>query len=855
MTAFAISSGGVEYYDQKTGGSVNATLDTYTISNESTLVIRTDTYACLNHSSAFGSLDNVAYSGIGGEVIIDPTYVRYVAYTVGSGNSPAFGAAISQGGVSGVFLGVWANWQSEPIVPGAAIPASGFIKIGGVAGGAFSAGALTGITATCSGADLQAWIEVRSAETATISVPRVGKFSSVSAWFDLGVTTGVAGQVIPCPTTNTVAGVWAGAFIETSPGSGVYDRFWGAGSQVPLSTTPTDARAKLVWQTTSGLVLGFNGTNNVGYLPVAGCKVRIPAVILTNCTRTAGFGSGPRVLPNTSLGTRAEFFTGQGGDVDLSGVVAQWYCNFSTPYSINVSNSIINDTLLVTENIGATVSQCIVSPTQAQNGNTPFSASNLLNSLIQNSTFCRFALSTTNDNIFSFVFGEDCDVSGVVVSTLTDRVASVNGFRFTNNINLNVSGCTQIGARMFTNACRGTRISDCLHADRLVATTTANSQNAFHSAGSTDITIEDCGAIPGISNIHPYNAWAYVEACRGGVVRDMGSFASPLDGGSANQTGYGIDIFAAPQRLKIQRCYFANTRLGVFASANETNGAILEHVFGDYADTSAIALTRATVRSCGFVGTTGGQTSVYGSHWSTQFTSLTAGIINFMCNEPTADTLSQVYVAAGTPKYNGTGQILMTVVGQQIICEMPYFAIGITALANSALSLVGTNAGNLSYEFQYDIGAGYNGTWLTANATNFTAVGAIDPAVGIKIKLRVTCVTANASNALTNIRITTVTTSTAQSTNLYPLDTITLTLTGLVSGSDVVVRAAGTSTILASVDSNAGTTWAYVYETPVAIDVDVIKPGYVPKPLLRNYTPSAQDSSLPVSQLLDRNYI
>lgn len=82
-----------------------------------------------------------------------------------------------------------------------------------------------------------------------------------------------------------------------------------------------------------------------------------------------------------------------------------------------------------------------------------------------------------------------------------------------------------------------------------------------------------------------------------------------------------------------------------------------------------------------------------------------------------------------------------------------------------------------------------------------------------------------------------------------------LTFTGLIAGSDVVVRAAGTSTILASVDSNAGTTWAYVYETPVAIDVDVIKPGYVPKSLLRNYTPSAQDSSLPVSQLLDRNYL
>jgi hypothetical protein len=81
-----------------------------------------------------------------------------------------------------------------------------------------------------------------------------------------------------------------------------------------------------------------------------------------------------------------------------------------------------------------------------------------------------------------------------------------------------------------------------------------------------------------------------------------------------------------------------------------------------------------------------------------------------------------------------------------------------------------------------------------------------------------------------------------------------LQFTNLVPGSDVVVRAANTSTILASVDQAAGTTWSYFFETPVAIDVDVFKPGYVPKPLLRNFTPAPQNSSLPVSQSLDRNY-
>ena len=193
-------------------------MDTYNISAGSRLIVRTDTNACANHSVAFGSLDTVTFSGVGGTLRFDPTYVRVVAYTAGSGNSPAFGAAISQGGVSGVFLGAWTNWQSECIVPGAAIGATGYIKIGGVTGGNFAAGALTGITATCSGADVQGWIEVRGPDAGTITVPRIGKVESVEAWFELGTTNGARGQIIPCPTTATVAGVWPGVWrLPSSP--------------------------------------------------------------------------------------------------------------------------------------------------------------------------------------------------------------------------------------------------------------------------------------------------------------------------------------------------------------------------------------------------------------------------------------------------------------------------------------------------------------------------------------------------------------------------------------------------------------------------------------------------------------
>ena len=854
MTAFAINSGGVEYYDQKTGGSVNATLDTYTISNESTLVIRTDTYACANHSAAFGSVDNIAFSGAGGEVIIDPTYVRYVSYTGGSGNSPAFGAAISQGGVSGVFLGVWADWQGEPIVPGAAIPASGFIKIGGVTGGAFSSGVLTGIAATCSGADLQGWIEVRSAETAAITVPRVGEFKSVLAWFDLGVTTGVRGQVLSCPTTATVAGIFPGVWVETSPGSDTYEEFIGVGTQVALATHPTDARAKWIWQTTAGVRIGSDGTNGVGYLPPAGCKVRIPAIILTCCTRTAG-GSGPRVLPNATLATRPEFNTSTSGAIDISGAVIQWYANFSASYSLVLNSCAISDTLTIS-NIAtpAVVNNCLVSPTQQQqNGALVVSACAEGFSSIN----CVFARTVAGSGSSAGAVNTSRNVllSDSVFTLLTVRTSNQsNSLRLVSVIDATVENCTCIGARLDISSGSDIDINGFKHADGFGDTVTTNSEFAIDlSGGVTNVLIDNPSVL--VANAHAYSGWLNVNASYDVTLRNLGSFASPFSGGTVNAMARVVAIGSSSSGIKIQRCYAVDMRSGFWSAVSNVRGVEVSNCAGDFAGTSPVLSAATTVRGLGENNTTTGQTAVYGSHWTSRFTSSTAGVFEVLCNEPIAETISQCLITVGVPKFNSSGSVLLTAVGQQIIWEMPFFALGHTALANTALSLTGTNTGNLSYEFQYDIGAGYNGAWLTANATNFTGVGAIDPAVGIKIKLRVTCVTANASNVLTNIRITTVTTSAAQSENLYPLDTITLTLTGLVSGSDVVVRAAGTSTILASVDSNAGTTWAYVYEMPVAIDVDVIKPGYVPLPLVRGYTPSSVDASLPVAQLIDRNYI
>jgi hypothetical protein len=84
-----------------------------------------------------------------------------------------------------------------------------------------------------------------------------------------------------------------------------------------------------------------------------------------------------------------------------------------------------------------------------------------------------------------------------------------------------------------------------------------------------------------------------------------------------------------------------------------------------------------------------------------------------------------------------------------------------------------------------------------------------------------------------------------------------LTLSPIVSGSDVVIYAAGTTTVIESSQDIAGTSYVYDYPASEAgnlIDIGVFKAGYVPF-YIRAYTKSNADASVPISQVVDRFYI
>lgn len=781
MTTFTINGGAITKWDSLSGGSADDTLDAYNVSAQTTLLIETDSMYCAGHSVAAGSLDQVYFVGTGGKVQIDGNNVRVIPYNTGSGTVPAIGTTISRLGVSGYLLGVWANWQSEPTAVGGAMPASGYIKIKDKTGGTYSAGALTGIGASATGADVVGWIEVRGADTGEILESRLGTFEVTGDWFYLDNTNGARGQVIPCPTTATNAGCWSGGVqIETAVGSGVYEWYRSLGTMSADATIPTDAtRGKVIWQTTGGIRIGSDGTNNVGFLPVTGLRVRIGNVIMTCCARSAG-GSGARVVPNSSLSTRMEHRPAASGIINQSKCHTAWYNNCSGTYSSSFQNCGISDNLIFnTQQLALDcVGNCIAT-TQVQ---TDASESYTLINCYAGGTFTDNVGFRQND---SFVF-RLTDVFDVVFARNHGTLATDGG----NVWDLNrVSGCTwqddvAVGGRanfQSSKLCTMANFSFAQHYRGQNTGGVNNSGAVDCEAGCSDIVID--GILFPVAENHPRSWLVGFVQSRNCTLRNAGTYAAYLSAGTVNPMLYliGRKFSFADYSSKLQRC-FVSGLTGI--SSHDTNNykLTLENVFGDFADTYASLSPDSTAKGCGFATFTNALNSVFGAIWRDHFTSTTVGKIHLMMNETTALTAAQFSITSGAVLFNGSGQVVLAAVGDQAIWEMAYFALGHTALANIAPTIV-ENAANHTYVFQHDTGAGYNGIWLTLNAANLNGVGALDPAVGVRLKIRITCATASSNNTVSSVLIDTVTTAAAQSTNLYPLASNTLTLTGIVSGS------------------------------------------------------------------------
>lgn len=204
-------------------------------------------------------------------------------------------------------------------------------------------------------------------------------------------------------------------------------------------------------------------------------------------------------------------------------------------------------------------------------------------------------------------------------------------------------------------------------------------------------------------------------------------------------------------------------------------------------------------------------------------------------------------VAAGTA---GAANVTAVAAGDNWIANGDYIQNGTWGQLNRAAK-VSSGGGTTTLTMNKN----HNTTFSAAALRAFRLPGeVIDYNVGFKLKLRITTLIAStgAANTIGTIFIPTLTTDASRQVQI-PLDTNTVTFTGLPTGCDVVVLTAGTSTVLVQQNSLAGTTYSYVYSGAQTVDIGFINPGYVPF-YIRNLSLSAADSSIPVSLTIDRNY-
>jgi len=88
------------------------------------------------------------------------------------------------------------------------------------------------------------------------------------------------------------------------------------------------------------------------------------------------------------------------------------------------------------------------------------------------------------------------------------------------------------------------------------------------------------------------------------------------------------------------------------------------------------------------------------------------------------------------------------------------------------------------------------------------------------------------------------------------VNTKALSITGMVSGSDVVITTSDTNNVIVDIDQNSGSTYVYSYNYSAGtyVDIKVMKAGYVPY-MVYDYLLGSQDASLPIAQVADRNYL
>lgn len=529
------------------------------------------------------------------------------------------------------------------------------------------------------------------------------------------------------------------------------------------------------------------GTTSIADLPISGLNVRVPNIILSNAASGA---LNVNATPNATLSNRYKITTASAGVIVIDKTNFVWTTAFSNPYSITLTSNSFADQLSVTS-VPSTVliDDCHVGLTGSTIQNTnPITISKCYGGGVINNCYSVRGNNTGVSNTFVNLY--DFSISNIRSMYLQNRTGAGNPVLYLNTCDSCVFDNLEIiGGYLDINALSNCTVSNIIFCDVCKGSTTSlNGMSAVNMRGGTNNTIiNGLQLMQGLSNVHPYGNFIATNTCINVRIRNIGTALAPINGGSANLTGYLWNDTGNSFDCKLQRCWVTNLRYQLLNIANSSSRLIVENVYNTNETQTVLpyGLNMITRSVRGNSVSPYSFNAIFGTHFWDGYTGDTTTKAGIIFTEKTNNPISAASysVISGTPIFLATGSITMKNQGDRIVWEFPWFILGWTAITDFAVG--GTNTGNHTFEYDIDKGSGFSNVFKTLSSANLVQE-IVSPTTGFRLRFRITCITSNTSNSINITEVTGTTTSNLQNTAFRDLDSFTLTLTDLQSGSEVV---------------------------------------------------------------------
>jgi hypothetical protein len=785
----------------KTGG------DSYIVRSGATLTIDQDSRYGLNQSVS-ASVGNFNYVDAQyGMWRLDARKVRLIPFNNGIGTLPALNSIVSQGGAQGKLIGVWTSLSAAPVTSGA-MPASGYIKIKQWNDIPYAAGALTlsGVTANATGSDVVGWLEMVFDSNGYVTASSLNTIQAYGEWYEVGVTTGTRSSTYQLPTSGSLTNI-GGVWVESSAGSGVYERYPNIQSAAGLTTIATDAvRGQWCWITTAGVLrLGNDGTNDSGYCPPAGCKIRIPNLILQTCSTAARTLN----IDQTTISDYNSTFQLSGGycaDFDKVSVGFAYRETYSNATLVVKNSSFIHSYGARAQYARGNTDNVIIGSLYAGAGRALRMAYDYVGHIINNLKFAVHNSCASWYGAADFSKSKNIEMDNIHGGTIIKRTADDRALlEVVGGANISIRNSVLGGGPIAVNSMSGLTVDNVGYYDNVQGDVVSSSVGVcpiVHLGDNTDtVSISDLH-FNGLTNAHCYNAMVKVRARANSVkIRNIGTFSNPINCGTVNPCRgiWMADYNANSGPYDIKRCYSINARAELTLMDSAPYQIAVKNFNMPYTTTFQVKgvdnnmyAIRGTLNS-----TVYSAQNNSGSHFLSMFTSDTAGLLLFSCVPLTPISSQYITVSsASAVLWTGTKAYFRANTYGWFEIECPEWIKGFTSFqaANVSTDAYPFNVTDYTVKFQIDTGSGYNGSWLLATSANLTAY-TFDPAVGFKIKIRIDQVVTTATNVGV-VKFLLNTSLAAQEAGLYPLDVSTLQINNAVAGSAIKVQKVSDNSVL-----------------------------------------------------------